>query len=223
MRQIEAASTLLFDLDGTLLDTAPDLTAAVNHARKKLLSLPPVRDDALRPLVAQGTGAMVAFALDGATDIVLADDFRHVMLDFYSRHLADKTRPYEGIPELLDYLDVEKSPWGVVTNKMSHFAIPILDQLHLSSRSACIVCADMAAQAKPAPDTLLLAAKRLGLSPEKCAYVGDAETDMRAAKNAGMLAIAAEWGYLSDEDKVDNWPLDLRFSTPRELHQWIKQ
>ena len=220
---IKRETALLFDLDGTLLDTAPDLVAAVNHARKELLSLPPLPIDMLRPVVAAGTQAMVFIGTNQTSDSRLADDFRHSMLEFYAGHIAVETRPFDGIDDLLDYLDAENRPWGIVTNKLSHFAGPILDQLALTPRAACLICADMAAQPKPAPDTLLLAARELKLAPHYCAYVGDAATDMAAARNAGMLAIAAEWGYLSADDPIENWSYDLRCRTPRELLRWTSQ
>ena len=124
---IEKETALLFDLDGTLLDTAPDLAAAINHARKELLALPPLSTDALRPFVAKGTQAMVLIGTNQTSDPIIANDFRHAMLDYYSRHPAIETRPFDGIAELLDYLDAENRPWGVVTNKLSHFAVPVLD------------------------------------------------------------------------------------------------
>ena len=167
---IDNEATFLFDLDGTLLDTAPDLTAAVNFARKELLGLPALAPDILRPIVAQGTKAMIAVGTNEESGPISQQKFRRLMLDFYAEHLADATRPFDGINEILNFLDANRRPWGIVTNKLSQFAIPILDKLCLSSRAACVICADMVERAKPAPNGLLLAAQRLSLAPANCAY-----------------------------------------------------
>ena len=216
-------SAILFDLDGTLLDTAPDLTAAVNHARETLMARSPLSVDELRPIVAQGTRAMVDYATAGDTSISVREEFREQMLAYYANHLADFTAPFDGISEILDYLDSRQRPWAVVTNKLSEYALPILDSLNLSARAGSIVCADMVDKPKPAPDALLLAAKQLNLAPNTCAYVGDSRGDMQAAQQAGMLAIAAEWGYLPTDDAIDDWPFDLSFADPHALSEWISQ
>ena len=215
-------AALLFDLDGTLLDTAADLTNAVNYARRELLSLPPLNADQLRPIVARGTTAMVDFASPYSANDPAIETFRRTMLDFYRQHPADATTLFNGMDGLLDYLDQMHRPWGIVTNKLSEFALPIIEKLNLSSRTHCVVCADMVEHPKPAADSLLKAARQLHLGAGQCAYVGDARTDMIAARNAGMLAIAAEWGYLSSDDDVDDWPYALRFRSPIELFRWIK-
>ncbi|MGR8947350.1 MAG: HAD family hydrolase [Gammaproteobacteria bacterium] len=215
-------NVLLFDLDGTLLDTAPDLAAALNHARTTVLSLPPVAAHDLKKVVTKGTRAMIEYDVSMSLNEDELSNLRSSMLDYYREHIAEHTAFFPGILEILDTLDQRAQRWGVITNKLSEFTLPLLDAMALTERAGCVLCADMVDSPKPAPDSLLEAAAKLNCTPTQCAYIGDALTDMHAAHNAGMLAVAAEWGYISSDDPVDRWPYHERFATPDQLLEWIK-
>ena len=213
---------VLFDLDGTLLDTAPDLAAALNFARQEVLSLGPVRPERLQGLVTKGARAMISDDLPaGLTDADL-DLVQSTMLGYYREHIADFTDFFAGIPNVIDHFDKHHLKWGVVTNKLSVYALPLLEAMKLHKRAHCVLCADMVESPKPAPDALLEAAANLGLPANQCVYVGDAKTDMVAARNAGMFAAAAEWGYIAADDVIASWPFDKRFANPKLLLEWIK-
>ncbi|MEM7467742.1 MAG: HAD-IA family hydrolase [Pseudomonadota bacterium] len=221
-RQPRSLKALLFDLDGTLLDTAPDLVASVNHVRAEIFSLPPITAEQLRPVVGKGSAAMLKLATPLSEAGTELKRCQALMLDYYAANLINETKPFPGISQLLDYLDeTDGIRWGIVTNKPSRFTLPILHGLCLSERAACVVCADMVEAPKPAPDALLFAANALQLPTESCAYLGDANSDMEAAQSAQMCAIAAEWGYIESSEKLDDWPFEARFSTPKQVLQWI--
>lgn len=215
-------SAYYFDLDGTLLDTAPDLAAAVNYARDVLLSMPPLPIEHLRSAVTKGTYALTAIGVNLNDDDPMFASFRETMLGYYLEHVADLTMPFPGVEELLDYLDDKQLPWGVVTNKPAAFAQPLLRASKLNERSKCLVCGDSTNQPKPHPAHLLLAAELTGNQPNQCAYIGDASTDMRASRRAGMYAIAAAWGYIEPDEDITSWQSDIVLHSPKELLAWIK-
>lgn len=222
----DGLQAILFDLDGTLLDTAPDLTAAINYARQQLLQLPPLPTQIVRPQVTRGTRALTALGCGiDAADIdeknELFVSFRDQMLGYYLEHVADLSRPFQGIESLLEYLDSNEIPWGIVTNKPTKFARPLVDLAGLAKRARCLICGDTAARAKPHPDPLLLAAKTLQTSARQCAYVGDGLADMQASRAAGMFSIAAAYGYLHDGENVSDWPADMIVANANEILAWI--
>lgn len=218
MRKQVAA--VFFDLDGTLADTAPDLGGALNqllaeHGR------PPLDMAVLRPHVSAGTRGMlgVGFALtpDQADYPPLAERF----LKLYAARLCVGTRLFDGMPELLAWLEAHDIPWGVVTNKPARFTEPLLDALNLTHRCAAIVSGDSAAKPKPAPDLLLLAAARVPVPPTLSFYIGDDLRDIQAAHASGMAALAATWGYLGTDLPVDAWNADTILNTPLDVIQYL--
>jgi phosphoglycolate phosphatase len=212
---------VLFDLDGTLIDSAPDLGAAVNRmrVRRGMAELP---YSELRPHASHGARGLVGagFSLtpDHADFAALRDEF----LGHYANALCVDTTIFPEVPALLDALDAAGLPWGIVTNKVSRFTLPLLDALRLSGRTACVVCGDTAARAKPFPDPLLAAAARLGVPAAECVYVGDAERDVQAGIAAGMPTVVARYGYIAASERPDEWPADGHVDSPLALVSWLR-
>lgn len=211
---------LLFDLDGTLADTAPDLAAAANRLRAEE-GLPPLPLGQLRPFVSSGARGMLHAAFG-----IQAEDSRFTamverFLRHYAGHLHVETRLFDGMPALLDALDAASIPWGIVTNKRAEYTLPLVRSLGLFERACCVVSGDSAARPKPAPDPLLLACSQSGLEAERCAYVGDDLRDIVAGRAAGMQTVAAAYGYLGIEIPVHEWDADLTIQSPSELHDLV--
>ena len=182
---------VLFDLDGTLLDTAPDIIAAL-HAALRERGLPLPEDDQMRAQVSHGTGAMLRAALDGRSlPEAEFNALRARLIEHYRARLCIHTRPLPGMAELLAWLEQSGLAWGVVTNKPSHLTNPLMQAIGLAARAACIVSGDEATRPKPHPAPLLLACERAGLPVAGSVYVGDAARDIEAAHAAGMPAIAS--------------------------------
>ena len=212
-------AAVLFDLDGTLLDTAPDMIGAVNRLRHEH-GLEPVLHAALRAHVSHGAARLVRRGMPGTE----GDEFERLRLRFlelYSQHLAEGTVLFPGMGEVLELLESARIPWGVVTNKPGWLTDPLLEALGLAARAACIVSGDTVAERKPHPLPLLHAAKQIDVAPERCLYVGDAERDIRAGRAAGMRTIAAAYGYVAPEDDLPGWGGDAIVSHPRELLPWL--
>ena len=211
---------VLFDLDGTLADTAPDLARALNRVRAAH-RLAPMPVAITRPYTSSGARGLlkVGFGLDPEDERYEA--LRQQFLDFYAAEICVETRLFEGMAELLDQLDQDRLPWGVVTNKAERFTFPLLQGLHLDERAACVVGGDTAARAKPHPDPLLHAAAALQLPPSACLYVGDDLRDVQAARAAGMPVIAAKYGYLGDGGSIESWQADAIIDHPREVLDYL--
>ena len=211
---------LLFDLDGTLADTAPDLARALNRVRA-VHRLAPMPVAITRPYTSSGARGLlkIGFGLDPEDGRY--DALRLQFLDFYAAEICVDTRLFDGMAELLDQLDQDRLPWGVVTNKAERFTFPLLQGLHLDERAACVVGGDTAARAKPHPDPLLHAAAALLLPPSACLYVGDDLRDVLAARAAGMPVIAAKYGYLGDGGSIESWQADAIIDHPREVLDYL--
>ncbi len=213
-------TTLLFDLDGTLIDSAPDLAGAVNDLRA-LHDLPPLPTAELRPMVGSGARGMVGVAFgigpEGAGYAALRDAF----LAAYSARLLRLTRVFDAVAPLLDRLDSAGMRWGIVTNKAMRYTAPIVEGLGLAARAAVVIAGDTTAHAKPHPLPLLEAARRMGVAPAGCAYVGDDHRDIVAGRAAGMATLAAAWGYLGAGEPVQAWGADRVLQSPDQLLQWL--
>ena len=214
------ARAVLFDLDGTLADTAPDLARALNRVRAAH-RLAPMPVEITRPYTSSGARGLlkVGFGLDPGDERYEA--LRLEFLDFYAAGICVDTRLFDGMAELLDQLDQNRLPWGVVTNKAERFTFPLLQGLHLDERAACVVGGDTTARAKPHPDPLLHAAAALQLPPSACLYVGDDLRDVQAARAAGMRVIAAKYGYLGDGGSIESWQADAIIDHPREVLDFL--
>ncbi|MYM40072.1 HAD family hydrolase [Duganella qianjiadongensis] len=209
-----APRAILFDLDGTLADTAPDLAAAVNLLRTER-GLEPTAYHVLRPTASAGARGMIgaAFGLTPEDEgfAVLRDGF----FANYQAAMAVNSGLFDGVQELLDGIEAAGLRWGVVTNKSQRFTDPLLPQIGLG-HAGCAISGDTTAHAKPHPEPLFEAARRLGVAPEQCWYVGDDLRDIQAGKAAGMLTIAAGWGYAGAEEPL-SWQADYLHLQPQQL------
>ncbi len=212
---------LLFDLDGTLIDSAPDLAGAANDLRAAH-GLTPLPYEALRPMVGTGARGMVGVAFGVQPADARFAGLRDAFLDRYAERLLQSTDLFEAMKPVLDSLDAAGLRWGIVTNKAARFTDPIVAGLGLAARAAVVIAGDTTAYAKPHPEPLLEAARRLGVAPSACAYVGDDLRDMVAGRAAGMVTMAAAWGYLGLGEPVTDWGADHVFSSPTQLLQWLK-
>lgn len=211
---------VLFDLDGTLADTAPDLAYALNRQRVAR-GMPPLPLATIRPYVSQGGRGLVKIAFGSTPDesdfVAIRDEF----LTFYAERMCHETTLFPGMAELLDELERRGLLWGVVTNKFERFTLPLLAALGLDERAACIVSGDTCSRAKPHPDSLLAACTQIGVAPKNCVYVGDDERDVQAAHAAGMMAIVALYGYLGDGNHPENWGADAMINAPSEVLSYL--
>lgn len=213
-------SCVLFDLDGTLLNTAPDLTTALNKALAHY-NFPEVPVHAITPYISYGAAVMIETALEqNVTDSIKADILVW-LLNYYEHHIADFTHLYTGMPELLVTLEAKGIPWGVITNKHERMTHPLMRALDLTKRSACIICGDTTAYSKPHPEPMLTACRQIQVLPEHCLYIGDAQHDIAAGKAANMKTLAATWGYLKPDDKPQDWGADALIHHPNQILDWI--
>ncbi len=209
---------VLFDLDGTRLDTAPDMGAALNallaeHGRP---ALPVGR---IRPQVSNGSLALVRLGFPDVSDAAF-ERLRLRFLELHSERLHDETRVFEGGHELLEQLEGDGLPWGIVTNKPGWLTEPLLERLALRGRAASVVSGDTLPSRKPDPAPLRHASAQIGIEPAHCVYLGDAERDMRAARAAGMHAAFARYGY-HESPPDDHWDAQDAFESLSEFAHWL--
>ena len=212
---------VLFDLDGTLVDSAPDLAGAVDGMRVKrgLPSLPLVD---YRPMAGAGARGMLGIAFGVAPDHPDFNALREEFFVAYEGRLTRDTQVFRGVSELLDSLTKQGLPWGVVTNKAARFTLPLTRALPLFRTAGAIVSGDTTPHAKPHPAPLLEAARLLGLDPACCMYVGDDERDIVAGLAAGMATVAATYGYLGQQSDVSRWGAHAVIHSPAELQQLLQ-
>ena len=215
-----AANVVLFDLDGTLADTAGDLGGALNRVRADH-GLPPVSIDALRAHASSGARGLLGAGLGLRPDDERYIEMRDAFLAYYEKGLADTTQLFDGIEALLAALEARSIRWGIVTNKAQRFTTPLLAALRLDQRAAVVVCGDTTAHPKPHPAPLFHAAAELSTAVERCVYVGDDLRDVQAGNAAGMPTIVAKYGYLGETGDCSGWPATGWIETPRELLAWI--
>ncbi|HEX4153470.1 MAG TPA: phosphoglycolate phosphatase [Steroidobacteraceae bacterium] len=210
---------VLFDLDGTLLDTAPDMVGALDILRREN-ALAPLPFDEARASVSHGSARLVRLGFpDAGVERLAALQRRY--LEIYSDHLAAGTRLFPGMDAVLEQLTARRLALGIVTNKPGWLTEPLLEQLGLRARFACVVSGDSLSERKPHPLPLLHAAELAGVPPQSCVYVGDAERDMQAARAAGMRSLVATYGYLADGENWRAWGGDGAISAPAELLGWL--
>ena len=207
---------VLFDLDGTLIDSAPDLAGACNEMRVER-GLAPLPYADLRRMVGSGARGMVGTAFGVAPGDAGYDALRDEFLARYEARMTRETRVFEAMVPVLAWLAEERIRWGIVTNKATRFAAPLVASLGLSERASALVCGDTVAHAKPHPAPLLEAAARLRLAPGQCVYVGDDRRDVVAGRAAAMATIVATWGYLGAGDAPEAWGADHLIERPDEL------
>jgi len=211
---------VLFDLDGTLADTAPDLGGALNHLRTRR-GLAPLPIDVLRPHASSGARGMIGVGLGIAPDHHEYDGLKAAFLEHYENNLLLESRLFEGVRELLAALEASELAWGIVTNKATRYAEPLVEGIGLRPTRGCVICGDTTPHAKPHPEPLLEAARRLDLDPARCVYVGDDERDIVAARAAGMRSVAAGYGYLGVARGPAEWGADHVIDHPKALLQWL--
>lgn len=210
---------VLFDLDGTFADTAPDLGYAVNLMRKAR-NLPPVPEEKTRPVTSSGArgllGAGFGITPDHADYLAMRDEF----LNLYEANLCRETCLFDGMAELINSLEARQLTWGIVTNKAERFALPLMKLLGYGTRSACVIGGDTTGKMKPHPEPLYAAAKAIQIAPEHCLYVGDDERDIQAGRAAGMKTIAVRYGYLNGSDPAA-WGADAVVDKPLNIMNYL--
>jgi phosphoglycolate phosphatase len=214
--------TVLFDLDGTLLDTAPDLADALNTVllEKHRAPLP---YEAIRGVVSHGGMALIRLGFGIPPDDPEFEPLRQRLLEIYRANIASKTRPFPGMTELLDELERRGLNWGVVTNKPGWLTDPLLRQLALYDRATCVVSGDTLNERKPHPAPMLHACEQAASRPAQCVYIGDAERDIEAGNNANMHTLVALFGYFMTDDRPLDWQADGSISHPLELLEWLDE
>jgi phosphoglycolate phosphatase len=205
---------ILFDLDGTLADTAPDLAAAVNLLRSAR-GLETTPYEVLRPTASAGARGMIGASFGLTPQDAGFDELKTGFFNNYEAAIAVHTTLFDGVPELLDGLQQAGLAWGIVTNKPARFTEPLLPLIGLA-HAGCIISGDTTPHAKPHPEPLLEAARRLGLAPEQCWYVGDDLRDIQAGQAAGMATVACAWGYCGATEPA-GWSADHLLASPQEL------
>lgn len=206
---------VLFDLDGTLADTAPDLIAALERLRLEL-GLPTMETGPLRQRVGRGAVAILEGGLP-ELDPAEREELRGRFLDDYQARCWEASRPFDGIADFLDDLEAVGVPWGIVTNKIERLARPLLQQAGWADRMGCLVAGDTVTRAKPAPDPVLAACSALGADPRRVIFIGDDERDVTAGRSAGTRTVAALWGYIPEPERVEAWGADAIAKTPGVL------
>lgn len=212
--------TVLFDLDGTLADTAPDLAAALNILRREegLEELPYGR---IRAHVSNGSSALIRIGFDGDEREPDFERRRLRLLDIYRQHLCVDTCLFPGMAAVLDELERRRCRWGIVTNKPGWLTEPLVAAMGLAGRAACVVSGDTVSRRKPHPEPLLHAAAMTGVTPGECVYIGDASRDVLAGHEAGMGTLVALYGYIVDGDDPGGWGADALIETPEEILSWV--
>lgn len=218
MSRIQA---VLFDLDGTLLDTVPDLVYALNRLRQEY-SMADLPVSAIRPMASLGSKAMIKLALGMDENHPEYKSLREYFLALYTKHLADTTNFFPQMEMVLEHLDASRIPWGIVTNKLTRHTEPLLKALQIDHRPACLVCGDSLSTFKPDPAPILHACQLLKYAPQDCLYVGDALTDVTASKAAGTKSLVALYGYIGPDEDPYTWNADGYVREPIEIIEWLK-
>lgn len=211
---------VLFDLDGTLLDTAPDFLTATNRLLEKK-ALPPLTESDIRGLVTHGSAGIIRNVFDLDETHPDFEPTRQELLALYKDNLADKTRPFQGITDLLVALGQQQIPWGIVTNKPELYTLAILEQLPLTPYPSTIICPDHVKQTKPHPESVILACNQLGITPENTVYIGDHLRDIEAGLKAGTTTIAAAYGYIDSQEDVSSWGAHHMVNSATQLKSLI--
>lgn len=215
-------AAVLFDLDGTLVDTAPDLARALNAARADE-GLAPLPFDFIRPQVSNGSNVLTRIGFGIEADDPSFAPRRDRLLAHYRAGIAERSRPFPGMSRLLEVLERRALRWGVVTNKPGWLTEPLMQALGLAERAACIVSGDTTPERKPHPGPLFHAAGLMGVSAAECIYVGDAARDIEAARNAGMTALVAGFGYIEPDARPETWGAEALLDSPEALLAWIER
>ena len=200
-------AAVLFDLDGTLIDSAPDLGAAADKMRIDR-GMPPLGLEVYRPMAGAGARGMLGIAFGMTPEHAAYEAFKDEFLSNYEQGMTERTHAFDGVPELIEALQAHGLPWGIVTNKIERFTLPLVRQLPVLSGAHVVIGGDTTPHPKPHPAPLLEAARRLTLEPVRCVYVGDDERDIVSGRAAGMRTVAACYGYLGAQTDIGAWGAD---------------
>ena len=213
---------VLFDMDGTLLDTAPDFIA-ICQAMRAARELPPTDEQRIRDVISGGAKAMIQASFDLPPEAAGFEALRLEFLERYQQGCAVHSHLYEGMAQLLEDIEQANLIWGVVTNKPLRFAEPIMQQLGLAERSAVLICPDHVTRSKPDPEPLLLACSKLDLDPASVLFVGDDLRDIESGRDAGTRTAAVRYGYIHPNDNPDHWGADVVVDHPSDLRRVLDQ
>lgn len=211
---------VLFDLDGTLCDTAPDLIFALNQLRGEY-GLAQLEYNLLKPLVSFGSKSLLKSALNIDEHDERFSTMRDKFFNLYLQHLTDTSRYFAGIENVLAHLHEIQIPWGIVTNKLTLHTHALLKKLASGYEPACVICGDTLALSKPDPAPILHACTLLDVSPQQCIYIGDSENDVIASKAAGMRAVVALYGYIDPQIDPKTWQADAYIHNPIDILNWL--
>jgi len=215
-------SCILFDLDGTLLDTSHDLVTALNQLLKKN-QLPTIPFHIARPYAGHGCRGLLKIGMNIDHDHPSYPTLVHELLDFYEKHLFDATRLFSGMDIVLTHLEKNNIPWGIVTNKPKRFTDPLVKKLGLAQRTSCIISGDTLSTRKPNPETILHACNLLNAHPQHSIYIGDTETDVIASKAAGIKSLIALYGYIREDENPYDWQATGYIKNPEEIIPWTEK
>ncbi|HAC30822.1 MULTISPECIES: phosphoglycolate phosphatase [Marinobacter] len=217
----QTPAAVLFDLDGTLIDTAPDFIRCLNQLRQQH-GMPALPAEQIRRSVSNGARAMIRVGFGLEPEHEGYPEKHTAFLDLYELGVAVETTLFPGMDVLLSSLESRGIPWGIVTNKPARFAVPLIEALDLAQRCAALICPDHVAERKPHPESLLLACRQIQVEPIKSVYVGDHERDIEAGRNAGMHTIAVRYGYIEQPETVDLWQADRIADTVSDLTKLLQ-
>lgn len=212
---------VLFDLDGTLVDSAPDLCASLNRIRRSE-NLAPLPYNVLREYAGSGARGLLKIGFDITDQDPRFPELKERFLSDYQNHCAEKVCCFDGIEQTLEEIEQAGWQWGVVTNKFSNFTVPIMKKLGLYDRACVIISGDETGKLKPHPDNMLVALNKMRALPQETPYVGDDIRDSKVAQSLGMPFAAATWGYLRQDFPIDEWHTHLVAHHPQELIGWLK-
>jgi phosphoglycolate phosphatase len=221
MKALAGVKAVLFDLDGTLIDSAPDLAGAAN-ALRECRGLAPLETQLYRAHTGSGARGMLKVAFNLAPGDAAFEDLKQQFFIEYQGRLTLQTRLFNGVERLVETLEAAGMPWGVVTNKGARFTEPLTQEFPVFSGAATVISGDTTPHTKPHPAPLLEAARRLGISPAECLYVGDDLRDIQAGQSAGMRTVAALYGYLGADADVVSWGADRFIEEPLGLLKWLE-
>ncbi len=217
---MQPVTAILFDLDGTLVNSAPDLAFALNsilqeHDRK------PVPFEDIRPMAGHGSRGLLGLGFGVTPEDESYPALQKRFLEIYEANLSRQTTLFDGMEEVLNAIESKNMTWGIITNKPSFLTQPVVDALGLSQRASCIVSGDTTAHSKPHPAPMLYACDKINIPPEQCLYIGDAKRDIDAGQSVNMQTVAVRYGYLSKHDIIEDWQADAIIDYPSEILQWI--
>lgn len=211
---------VLFDLDGTLIDTAPDMALALNiHLERHGEST--LAEEKIRPWVSHGAAALLKLGFNIDSNHNRFDELRKEYLDIYAKNLSIKSQPFPGIKRLISQLDNNGVKWGVVTNKPEYLAAPLMQSFEFARNMQVLIGGDTVKPAKPSPKPLFVACKKIKTTATKTVYIGDAERDIQAGNAAGMVTILARYGYITADDRLEKWQANLTVDSAKDIAQLL--